>query len=118
MDVVHDLLDKHIVDRNGREMGRVDGILLEDRPNEPPRLVAVLIGASALGLRVNPLVGRWVHGVEVGLGIGEERPIRIDVSHVDEIGERVRVDLTAAESRAETVERRLRDWILRIPGSR
>jgi len=118
MDVVHDVLDKHIVDRNGREMGRVDGILLEDRPNEPPRLRAVLIGASALGFRVNPIVGRWVHGVEYGVGIGEERPIRIDFSHVAEVGEKVKVDVTVAESGAETLERRLREWILKIPGSR
>ena len=34
MDVAHDLLDKHIVDRNGHELGRVDGIVLEhDRPS-------------------------------------------------------------------------------------
>jgi len=118
MDVVHDVLDKHITDRNGREMGRVDGILLDVRPNEAPRLAAVVIGASALGFRVNPIVGRWVHGVEYGVGIGEERPIRIDFSHVAEVGEKVKVDVTVAESGAETLERRLREWILKIPGSR
>jgi sporulation protein YlmC with PRC-barrel domain len=118
MDVVHDLLDKYVVDRNGREMGRVDGILLEVRANAPPRLANILIGASVLGSRVNCVAGRWVHGVEEGLGIGDERPVRIDFSHVDEIGEQVKVDLTAAESRADRLERRLRDWILRIPGSR
>ena len=53
MDVVHDVLDKQIVDRNGREMGRADGIVLDVGENAPPRLAEVLIGASVLGARVN-----------------------------------------------------------------
>ena len=42
IDVVHDVLDKHIVDRNGREMGRVDGISVELRGGAPPRLAKCL----------------------------------------------------------------------------
>lgn len=118
MDVVHDVLDKHVVDRNGRAMGRVDGIVLDVRESGPPRLAEVLIGASALGSRLNPVLGRWVHGVEHGLGIGEERPIRIAFSHVEAIGEKVKVDLAVGETSADTLERRLRTWLLRIPGSR
>jgi sporulation protein YlmC with PRC-barrel domain len=118
MDVVHDVLDKAVVDRNGREMGRVDGIVLELREGTPPRLAEVLIGASVLGTRVNPVLGRWVHGLEHGLGIGTERPIRIEFSHVDAIGEKVKVDLTVGETDADTLESRLRTWLLKIPGSR
>jgi sporulation protein YlmC with PRC-barrel domain len=118
MDVVHDVLDKHIVDRNGREMGRVDGIVLDVRENAPPRLVEVLIGASVLGARVNPVLGRWIHGVEHGLGIGDERPIRIAFSHVDEIGEKVKLDLVVGDTHAETLEARIRTWLLEIPGSK
>jgi hypothetical protein len=56
--------------------------------------------------------------VEHGLGIGEERPVRIRFSHVDEIGDKVKVDLAVGETGSETLERRLRTWILKIPGSR
>jgi sporulation protein YlmC with PRC-barrel domain len=118
MDVVHDVLDKPVVDRNGREMGRVDGIVLDVRENAPPRLAEVLIGASVLGYRVNPALGRWVHALEYGLGIGEERPIRIGFSHVDAITEKVKVDLAVGETGANTLENRLRTWLLKIPGSR
>ena len=38
MDLVCNLLDKRVVDRNGRAMGRVDGIALEQRPGQPPRV--------------------------------------------------------------------------------
>jgi len=117
MDVVHDVLDKPIVDRNGREMGRVDGIVLDVRGNEPPRLSQVLIGASVLGARVHVALGRWVHGVEHGLGLGDERPIEIDFAHVDEVGEKVKVDLAVGETAADTFEQRVRTWIIKIPGS-
>jgi len=118
MDVVHDVLDKQIVDRNGREMGRVDGIVLDVREDAPPRLADVLIGASVLGARVNPVLGRWVHGLEHGLGIGDQRPIRIAFSHVDTVGEKVTVDLTVGETDVETLEGRIRTWLLNIPGSK
>ena len=99
-------------------MGRVDGIVLDVRDNAPPRLAEVLIGASVLGSRVNPVLGRWVHGLEHGLGIGEQRPIRIDFTQVDTIGDTVTVDLAVGETGADTLERRLRTWLLKIPGSR
>jgi sporulation protein YlmC with PRC-barrel domain len=120
MDVVHDVLDTAVVDRNGREMGRVDGIVLDVRENAPPRLAEVLIGASVLGSRVNPVLGRWVHGLEHGLGIGGGRPIRIGFSHVAVIGEgeKVKVDLAVGETGADMLESRLRTWLLKIPGSR
>ena len=118
MDVVHDVLDKQIVDRNGREMGRVDGIVLDVRENAPPRLADVLIGASVLGARVNPVLGRWVHGLEHALGIGEARPIRIAFSHVDAIGDKIKIDLAVGETDADTLEGRIRTWLFKIPGSK
>jgi sporulation protein YlmC with PRC-barrel domain len=118
MDVVHDVLDKQIVDRNGHEVARVDGIVLEVRENAPPRLAEVLVGVSVLGARVNPVLGRWLHGLEYGLGIGEQRPIRIAFSHVDVIGDKIKIDLAVGETSADTLEARIRTWVLRIPGSR
>ena len=118
MEVVHDVLDQHVVDRNGREMGRVDGIVVDVREGAPPRLAEVLIGASVLGARVNPVLGRWVHGLEHGLGIGDQRPIRIAFSHVDTIGGKVKVDLAVGETDADTLEGRIRTWLLKIPGSK
>lgn len=118
MDVVRDVLDKFIVDRNGREMGRVDGILLEVRDNEPPRLAEVLIGASVLGFRFKPLIGQLVHGIECALGLGDERPIGLKFSDVDAIGDKVKIDLPIGETGADTFERRVRRWLVNIPGSR
>ena len=118
MDVVRDVLDKNVVDRNGREMGRVDGILIEQRPNQPVHLTAVLIGPAALGDRLHPAVGRVVHRIEKSFGIDEDRPARVAFAEIDEIGPRIRLRLTIGETAVAAVEQRLRSWLARLPGSR
>lgn len=117
MDVVRDFLDKAVIDRNGREMGRVDGIVLDRRAGEPPRLSAILIGASALGERLHPTIGRWVSAIESALGIATERPIRIEVGDIEAIDRKVKTALTIGDTRAGIVEQRVRAWLTKIPGS-
>ena len=116
MDVVRDLLDKAVSDRNGREMGRVDGIVLEQRAGEPPRLSAILIGASALGERLHPTLGRWAKAIESALGI-TKRPIRIEVADIEAIERKVKIALTIGDTGAGIVEQRVRAWLTSIPGS-
>jgi hypothetical protein len=118
MDVVRDVLDQPVADRNGREMGRVDGVVLARRIGQPPRLAAILIGPAALGDRLHPAIGRFVRGLEHRLGLGEGRPVRIEFDDIDDIDRKVRVRLTSGETAADAVEQRLRTWILRIPGNR
>ena len=118
MDVVRDVLDKIVVDRNGREMGRVDGILLDDQPNQPVRLVAILIGPAALGDRLHPALGRFVRRVEKRFGLDQNRPTKIDFADVDDIGARIRVRLTISDTAVDAAEKRVRAWIRRLPGAR
>jgi hypothetical protein len=118
MDVVKDLLDKAVVDRNGREMGRVDGIALQARKGQPPRLAAILIGPAVLASRLHPYLGRCARTLEERLGLGDGRPLRVDFHDVADIDRKVRLRLTIGDTAADAVERRLRDWILKVPGSR
>jgi hypothetical protein len=117
LNVVRDLLDEQVVDRNGREMGRVDGILLEPIPGRPPRLAAIIIGPSALGARLHPRLGRLVKNIERYFGLAVGRPAFIDFTNIAQIHGKVRLDLAIGETEVEAVERRLRRWILRLPGS-
>jgi hypothetical protein len=41
MDVIRDVLDYQIVDRNQCKMGKVDGIVIELRDQESPRLAYI-----------------------------------------------------------------------------
>jgi sporulation protein YlmC with PRC-barrel domain len=118
MDVVRDVLDRSVVDRNGREMGRVDGVLLDGQPGQPTRLVAILIGPAALADRLHPALGRFVRDVEKRFGLDQNRPTQIDFADIDDIGTKIRVRLTIGDTAVDAVERRVREWIRRLPGAR
>ena len=117
MDLVHDLLDKKVVDRNGREMGRVDSVVFEMREGAAPRVAAIEIGPAVLAQRIHPLLGRWVAAIEHGFGVDEGRPVRIPFSAILEIEDHVKVDLAFGETAAATVEQRLRRWVAALPRS-
>jgi hypothetical protein len=117
VDLIRDVLDKLVVDRNGREMGRVDGLIVEVRAEAPPRVTAIEIGPAVLAHRIAPWLGRVVSGLEHALGIAEGRPLRIPVADILDITDRVKVDRAAGQTAAATLEQRLRSWVSRIPGS-
>jgi hypothetical protein len=117
MDLVRDMLDKTVVDRSGREMGRVDGIILRVAAAEPPSVVALEIGPAVLAARVSPLFGRWVAALEYGFGVQDGRPVRIAVSDIVDVHNHITVDMAFGETPAATIEQRLRRWIASIPRS-
>jgi hypothetical protein len=117
MDLVRDILDQRVVDRNGRDMGRVDAVLLEVRPGRPPRVAALQLGPAVLASRLSPALGRWVARLEHALGIDEGRPVSIPFSQVLDHCHDVKVDLAFGETAAASLERRLRRWISRLPRS-
>ena len=55
-DLVRDVLDKQLVDREKVQMGRVDGIVLELREGQPPRVAHFELGFAVLGLRLHKRV--------------------------------------------------------------
>ena len=118
MDVVRDVLDKSVVDRNGREMGRVDGILADYQPNQPVRLAAIVIGPAALGDRLHPSIGRLVRRIEKRLALGQNRPAQIEFADIDHIETKIRVRLTISDTAVAAIEQRLRAWVLKLPGAR
>ena len=60
MDLIRDVLDNQIVDREGRNMGRVDGIVGELRPGQPVRVACIELGPPTLAGRLHPRLGEWV----------------------------------------------------------
>jgi sporulation protein YlmC with PRC-barrel domain len=113
MDLVSDLLDKQVVDRNGREMGRVDAIVLEARPGKPPLVRAIEIGPEVLARRVHPALGRLASTLEEIAGVADRRPIRIPFTQVD-MRHHVVADITAGETGAANVENRVRAFLRRF----
>ena len=109
MDLVRDLLDKEVVDRHGREMGRVDSIVVELRDGAPPRVTAIELGPAVLAFRIHPSFGRWMAALEHALRIDEGRPLRIAFSEILDVHDHVKVDRAFGETAAATLERRLRE---------
>jgi hypothetical protein len=92
MDLVRDLLDKLLIDRNGREIGRADALLIEVRPDNPPRVAAVARGPLVLASRIVPSWAEW-------------RPGHDSIPFSDIIDRRhaeIKVDRTASELQAAT----------------
>ena len=114
--LIRNLLDKKVVDRNGREMGRVDSIVLVLGVGAP-RVTAIELGPAVLARRIHPILGRWIEGLEHAFGFDAGRPLRIPFDQIRGLGDPVRVDLTFGETAAATVEHWLRRWIRFIPGS-
>ena len=118
LEVMRDVLDKPVIDRSGRPMGRADGITLSLTEGQPPRLEAVLMGPVALAERVSGTLARWVAAFARRLGAPGERPVTLPFTCVEVRHLYLEADMAAAETGLVALEQRLQRWLARIPGSR
>lgn len=121
MDVIRDVLDQQLVDRNNFKMGRVDGIVMELRDGQPPRLAYIEVGMPTLARRLHPRLERWVAALQSKWGARHGESFRIPWSQVRDFnkgGVDVEVDLEAEKTPALAWEQWLRDNVIgRIPGA-
>ena len=114
MQLGRDVLDQQVIDAQGHQMGKVDGIVLQLGERAPTRVAFVVIGGTTLLWRIHPGLARWA---ERRLG-GEGHLDRIPWSKVVKIGVDVKVDVMAERSPALHWERWVRDHVIgRIPGA-
>jgi sporulation protein YlmC with PRC-barrel domain len=110
------VLDQQLVDRSDLNMGKVDGISIELREGEPPRIAAIFTGGHLFARRLHPQIERWFRRLTRGWGPLRAEPIRIPWSQVKKIGVDVKVDYAA--DTAMPWEHWVRDHIVRrIPGA-
>ena len=111
LDLVRDLLDKQLLDREGRPFGKVDGIVLDVRPGEPPRVWALEVGAATRLARL-PRWLRWARPLA-----RRARVTRIPTSAVVKVANDITVSIDAMRTRAWRVERWLAERVVaRLPG--
>jgi sporulation protein YlmC with PRC-barrel domain len=119
MELIRDLLDKQIVDRNKTKIGKVDGIVMQLRPGRQPRIAFIETGAMSLARRLGgPMqsllqrLGRWFGGKK------PLEPHRIPWSKVRDVGVDVDVDIDVKDTAIFAWQDWLRDRIVRhIPGA-
>jgi hypothetical protein len=117
--LIHDVLDKLLVDRDGIPLGRVDGIVfLIGGENARPRVVQIESGLATLARRLNARFARALHWLVRNIGLRWRRPVRIPWSEIEAFGKELKLDVSAENSRLLARERWLRDHIIRrIPGN-
>ena len=117
MDLVCDLLDKQVVDRNGRKLGRVDSIIFEWRDDGPPIVAGIEIGLVTIARRLHPLLGRCARALEVVAGVDADRPVRVPFSKILGLEPDIKLDLTSSEINTLAFEERARAIVSSIPGA-
>jgi hypothetical protein len=112
------LLDQQVIDRNDQLMGKVDGVIVELRGSEPPRLATLVIGGGAAAHRIHRGWGAWVIRWRRRWGPRTVEPLEIPWSKVLRIGVEVKVDIDSEFTPALAWEHWVRDKIIgRIPGA-
>jgi hypothetical protein len=119
-DAVLHLLDRQLVDPDGRLVAKVDEIELTDLGDGRLTLTAVLTGPGVLGPRLRGRAGQLVGAVWRRLHPAQDpEPGRIPFRHLVRIDSAVHVSLRRHELAVDGFEDWVRDHVVsRLPGAR
>ncbi|CDX45020.1 conserved hypothetical protein [Mesorhizobium plurifarium] len=119
MQLLRDILDKQVVDREQVKIGKVDSLIAELSPGKPPRVIAVELGSIALARRLGSAPGRWTAKLAARLsGRRQPRPHRIAWNKVRDIGVDIEFDIDVRRTRIFAWQDWLREHVVgRIPGA-
>jgi sporulation protein YlmC with PRC-barrel domain len=86
LELARDILDQEIVDRNGTNMGRVDGLVMLVGDGGPPRIDRMDLGFVVLARRLHPRLERLVEALRTW-SVRKEATYSIPWSRVEAITE-------------------------------
>ena len=115
-----ELLDRQMIDVDGRMAGNVDDLELTFSPDGgPPSVTAILAGPGALSRRIGGRIGDAVAKVHARLQEGDiEGPARVSFGAVTSVASDVRLAVSREDLEIHRFERWARDTIIaKIPGS-
>jgi hypothetical protein len=117
MELVRDVMDQKLLDREDCEMGRVDGLVMQVGERTQPRITYIQIGGTTLWMRLHPAFARLSAKLARKWGPKRAEPVRIPWSRVMTIGRDIKLDVSARETGAIDWEIWIaRHIIERIPG--
>jgi len=119
LEIIRDLLDKQLVDREETKMGRADGIVLALDGDGPPRIDRLELGFVVLARRMHPKVEKWFEALRRRWSVRKSARQMVPWSKVLDITPKhIQLDVNALETPAFDWERWLRDHIVtKIPGA-
>lgn len=111
------LLDRQLVDRQGRLVGKVDDLELSDGEDGPATVTAVLSGPGVLAQRLGLPWGAWVRRAHRRLAGSDDDPARIPFARVSGLGNHISLAAEQEELATQTSEAWVADHLIRrIPG--
>lgn len=117
MHIVRDVMDQMLLDRDGCEVGRVDGLVMHVGERSQPRITHIQVGGTTLWMRVHPAFARLSAKLARVWGPKRSEPVRIPWSRVMSVGRDIKLDVSARETGAIDWEIWIaRHIIERIPG--
>lgn len=118
LDLARDVLDKQVTDRDETKMGRVDGLVLELREGQPPRIEAIEMGFVVLARRLHPRIEKWLERLRQRFSVRKTARYRVPWSKVKDVDSFcIQLDVVAQDTPAFDWERWLRDHVVaRVPG--
>jgi sporulation protein YlmC with PRC-barrel domain len=111
IDLALAVLDRQIVDREGRKCGRVDDIQLTGTPGSPLTVDALLVGPGAWPGRMRSPIGQLLSR------LGHRAETSVPWSDVREISHVVKIQSRAADHSLGLGEEPFRRLMERLPGS-
>jgi hypothetical protein len=113
------LLDRQIIDPDGRLVAKVDDLELTERDDRRLVVSAILTGPGALGPRLDGRLGHWVVSVWRRLRPDDDpRPGRIAAGDITDLDSAVHVAVRASELHSSGLEAWVNDHVItRLPGA-
>jgi sporulation protein YlmC with PRC-barrel domain len=114
------LLDRQLVDVDGRLAGKVDDLELTfPDGGGAPLVTAILAGPGALSRRIGGRLGAWLEAVANRLREGDDsEPARVPFGVVKEIGSGIDLHVAKAELETERLEAWTREHLIgKLPGA-
>jgi len=114
--LVRDLLDNQMVDREKRNIGRIDGIAIQVAHGKQPRVTDLESGALVLAARLGRPWQRFVAFMTRHFGVRTNPIFRVPWNKVTKVGLDVYVDIDGRKSDAFAWEHYLDDHLIgRLP---
>jgi hypothetical protein len=110
LDIGLHVVDRQLLDKDGRRCGNVDDLAIEGGAGEVPEVVALLVGPGYWRQRAG-----WVGRLAGWIGGGGR--IRVDWSEVERVDSAVRLKHDAASLGLGAGDDRLRPYFEKIPGA-
>jgi hypothetical protein len=118
MKLIHDCLDKQLVDRHNKNMGKCDGIVMTLNDSRQPEITHIEIGVVTQARRLHQRVGSWIESLAKRWGAASHDPYRVPWSKVVVTGVTINVGVDAEQTSALAWEQWLRRNVIgRIPGA-